>query len=244
MKKCILSVVLAFSTLVSGVSGQAKSSYITFAQSDIDYYKETGRVVTFTAMYTRSPFDYIMRSAKSDSGYDYLNKEVADEWGLSAWTSIIDTTNSVKTMVFDGKTYKLDKVDKSWKEPQYVDYDGKTFPKRLYSSKLKKKKLTDGRHTYSIEDKYGHKSVYKYWVDTKLPKMKLKYMGSRVKITFSDRGTGLGEVSYYKNGHVVWKKWNKVGKKTYTVTISKKNLNKYGVEATDIVGNQADTIYK
>ena len=87
-----------------------------------------------------------------------------------------------------------------------------------------KLKIPEGKHTLSITDKHGHKSILKVWKDTKAPKIKVTRKGKKITCKITDK-SGIDEVNgkkISKNGKII---------KSYTV--------KGDCVVSDLAGNES-----
>lgn len=227
-KKALVAGALAMSMLVGQAghtdvtaSSVKKPYYKTNVNTDYlledrDLYDETGEVVSFYAKYTTTwgsspnwvyakygdamgekerPLTGYMMCGKGDGGF--LNLDV------------IDNTNSVTKIVLDGKkSFKLNKSKKASKKDDLMWHDFGDLTESQLKIKWKwstKIKIPDGKHTLTITDKHGHKSVLKVWKDTKAPKIKVIKKGSKYYCKITDNA-GIYKVNnkkISKNGKIV-----------------------------------------
>lgn len=234
-KKALVAGALAMSMLVGQAghtdvtaSSVKKPYYKTnvntdYLVEDADLYEETGEVVSFYAKYTTTwgsspnwvyakygdamgekdrPLTGYMMCGKEKYSGDFLNLDV------------IDNTNSVTKIVLDGKkSFKLNKSKKASKKDDLMWHDFGDLTESQLKIKWKwstKLKIPNGKHTLTITDKHGHKSVLKVWKDTKKPKIKIFKKGGKYYCKITDNA-GIDTVNskkISKNGKII---------KSYTV---------------------------
>ena len=248
-KKVAIAGVLTMSILIGHsdvtASSVKKPYYKTnvntdYLVEDADLYEETGEVVTFEAKYS------FARMLGDHHVYNVYNSSVdgkkeqsltgyimcgGGEYGISF--GVLDNTNSVKKIVLDGKkTFKLNSSRKwNTKDDMWREFDDRSSKDlKLVCKTATKLKVPNGKHTLTITDKHGHKSVLKVWKDTKKPKIKVFKKGGKRYCKITDNA-GIYEVDgkkISKNGKIV---------KSYT-TVAKKGY--YVCTASDIAGNSSD----
>lgn len=242
-------VVCGSSSDVTATANRVKKPYYKtnvntdYLVEDADLYEETGEVVTFFAKYTTtwgsSPnWRYAIygdargEQERPTTGYIMIGNETYGG-GYEDYT-VWDNTNSVTKIVLDGKkSFKLNKTRKPSKKDDLMWHDFGDLTESQLKVKTKwstKIKVPNGKHTLTITDKHGHKSVLKVWKDTKKPKIKVFKKGGKRYCKITDNA-GIYKVDgkkISKNGKIV---------KSYT-TVAKKGY--YGCTASDIAGNSSD----
>lgn len=234
-KKVLVAGVLTMSILIGHTdvtaSSVKKPYYKTNVNTDYlledgDLYDETGEVVSFFAKYTTtwgsSPNwryaiygDAMGEKERPLTGYIMIGKEGCSDTYEDF--TVLDNTNSVTKIVLDGKkSFKLNKVEKSSKKDDLMWHDFGDLTGSQLKIKWKRStkiKVPNGKHTLTIKDKHGHKSVLKVWKDTKKPKIKVIKKGGKYYCKITDNA-GIDTVNgkkISKNGKIV-KTYLKVGR--------------------------------
>lgn len=225
---------------VSHASGVKKPYYKTgvktdYLVKDIQFFKKTGEVVSFREKYREtsglSPVAYAVYGSGTDkkrplTGYVMIGN--LNKFGKTISYEVLDNTGSIDEIVLDGKkSYKLDNTRKPNANDSVVweDFDNKTAGElNMEFKNASKLKIPEGKHTLSITDKHGHKSILKVWKDTKAPKIKVTKKGKQIICKITDK-SGIDEVNgkkISKNGKII---------KSYTV--------KGDCVVSDLAGNEA-----
>lgn len=209
-----------------------KTDYLV---KDTAFYKKTGEVLSFREKYAETsgynPVSYSVYGSGSGkqrplTGYVMIGN--VNKFGKCISYEVLDNTGSVDKIVLDGKkSYKLDKVRKPAENDSvsWEDFGKKTAAELNMEFKTASKlKIPEGKHTLSITDKHGHKSILKVWKDTKAPKIKVTRKGKKITCKITDK-SGIDEVNgkkISKNGKII---------KSYTV--------KGDCVVSDLAGNES-----
>mgnify|MGYP006972853683 FL=1 len=209
-----------------------KTDYLV---NDAALFKKTGVVLSFREKYAETsgynPVSYSVYGLGADkerplTGYVMIGN--VNKFGKCISYEVLDNTGSVDKIVLDGKkSYKLDKVRKPAENDSvsWEDFGKKTAAELNMEFKTASKlKIPEGKHTLSITDKHGHKSILKVWKDTKAPKIKVTRKGKKITCKITDK-SGIDEVNgkkISKNGKII---------KSYTV--------KGDCVVSDLAGNES-----